>query len=76
MKTLVPRIVLGAAGLLAATSAVSAQSQEELQAKLDEKLALEFIDFGGWTTDYDEARATAKAEGKVLFVYFSRSYAP
>ena len=66
-----------AAGLLL-VPALSAQgsSQVDLKRKYEEKLSHEFVDFGGWITDYDEARAKAKAEGKVLFVYFSRSYAP
>lgn len=63
------------AGLLL-TPAVAAQSQQELKQKYEEKLSHEFIEHGGWITDYDAARAKAKEEDKVLFVYFSRSYAP
>jgi len=63
-----------AAGLLA--SFASATPQAALQKKYEEKLALEFVEHGGWVTDYDAARERAAAESKVLFVYFSRSYAP
>jgi hypothetical protein len=67
---------LGAAGLTIAL-AVSAMAQSsDLQAKYEAKLALEFVEFGGWITDFDAAKAKAEEEGKVLFVYFSRSYAP
>ena len=47
-----------------------------MKQKYEEKLTHEFIEHGGWITDYDAARAKAKEEDKVLFVYFSRSYAP
>ncbi len=69
-------LVRGAVMALALTPVLSAQSQSELKAKYDEKLSHEFVEYGGWTTDYDAARKKAEEEGKVLFVYFSRSYAP
>ncbi|HEX9793154.1 MAG TPA: hypothetical protein VGC54_04145 [Planctomycetota bacterium] len=50
-------------------------TQAELIDLAAAKLAKDFIPFGGWVTDYDQARARAKQEGKVLFVYFTRSYA-
>mgnify|MGYP006935311848 CR=1 FL=1 len=53
-----------------------AAKQAELQAKYDKKIAKEFISYGNWILDYDVARAKAKAEGKLLFTYFSRSYSP
>ena len=66
-----------AAGLfLASVAPAQGASQQALKKKYEDKLALEFVDYGGWITDYDEARAKAKEEGKVLFVYFSRSYSP
>ena len=78
MRTPAP---LGIAALLAGLALASLapaqeRSQEELQRRYQEKLALEFVETGGWITDFDEARARAKKEGKVLFVYFSRSYEP
>ncbi len=39
-------------------------------------LTKDFIKEGGWVMDYDEARARAQREGKLIFVYFSRTYAP
>lgn len=76
MKLLNRTLLGGLAAALALTPVLGAQSQEDLKAKLQEKLSHEFIEFGGWITDYDAARAKSKAEGKPLFVYFSRSYAP
>ena len=42
----------------------------------EEQIAKDFVSFGGWLLDYDEARAKAAEEGKLLFTYFSRSYSP
>ena len=51
------------------------KSQAELVAERDKKLAKEFLKTGGWISDYDKAREEAKKSGKLLFTYFSRSYA-
>jgi hypothetical protein len=51
------------------------KSQDELVAERDKKLAKEFLKAGGWVTDYDKAREEAKKSGKLMFAYFSRSYA-
>lgn len=50
--------------------------QAEMQTKFDQKMEKPFIAYGGWLTDYAQAREIAKQEGKLLFVYFTRSYAP
>ena len=70
-----------ALALVAATPALArAQgrqppSQDELQANKEKKLAEEFLKKADWTTDYDEALAKAKESGKLIFAYFTRSYA-
>ncbi len=69
-------IPLAAALLVAPLQAQDGDEQAELRAKYDEKIAKEFVSFGGWVLDYDEAREQAKEEGKLLFTYFSRSYSP
>ncbi|MEZ6188839.1 MAG: thioredoxin family protein [Planctomycetota bacterium] len=56
--------------------AVSPTFGQDLEAKLKEKLAHPWIQEQGWITDYDEAMAQAKESGKLIFGYFSRSYAP
>lgn len=58
-----------------AVSAQQTYDQDTMKANLEAKLAKEFIAFGGWITDYDEARARAAKEGKLIFAYFTRSYA-
>jgi len=49
------------------------------QAKLVElrtaKLAKPVFQKAPWVMDYDKAREQAKKEGKLLFAYFTRSYA-
>lgn len=80
-----------AAGLLAACFPAPAPAQEggapvpvpagapakdPLQVKYEEKLAEPWFKDGGWTDDYDAARAKAKETGKGIFAYFSRSYSP
>ena len=50
-----------------------AQTPEE---KLEEKMAKPFVKNAAWETDYDKARERAAADGKLIFAYFTRSYAP
>lgn len=66
MKLFGPLLVL----LLSSTA--WAQSNEE---KLEKKLKEPWLVEGGWITDYDKAREEAKKSGKLIFAYFSRSYA-
>ena len=63
------------AGLLLAllSAPAFAQTSEE---KLAAKMAKPFIANAAWETDYDKARERAAADGKLIFAYFTRSYAP
>lgn len=61
---------------LALTAPAAAQDQAALQDRLEAKLAKSFVTHGNWVLDYDDARKIAKQEGKLIFVYFTRSYAP
>ena len=62
------------------TTALAAQrqqpDQEELKARREEKLASKFLQNANWITNYDKARTEAKKSKKVIFAYFTRSYAP
>ena len=62
------------AGTLALTAALPAQSQEGLIAERAKKLAKPVFEKANWIFDWDEARAQARKQGKVLFTYFTRSY--
>ena len=60
--------------LLAFTGADDKQA--DLKAKLDKKLKEKFVETGGWLLDYLEARRQAEKQGKPIFVYFTRTFAP
>jgi hypothetical protein len=76
MKTTL-RWGLLALGLLAAAPAAAAQDEEQkLREKYEEKLEKEFVSKIEWIQSYDQARASAKKQGKLVLGYFSRSYAP
>ena len=49
--------------------------EEDLIQRRDKKLAGAWIGLAPWQTDFDEARAEAKRSGRLIFAYFSRSYA-
>ncbi len=68
-----------AALLLAASATAVAQrgpppSQEELKASRDAKYEAAWFKANAWTADYDQARETAKKEGKLILAYFLPSY--
>ena len=67
-RTLIPALVLAAM-----SSAAFAQSMEE---RLDAKLKKDFVSAVAWEQDYDAARQKAQDSGKMIFAYFTRSYAP
>jgi len=50
-------------------------ADDDLERKLKKKLEARWIKSPKWITDYDRARAEAKRTGKVIFAYFTRSYA-
>ena len=60
--------------LLLATAA-SAQD-EDLKEKLAEKLQKPFASNAAWVLRFEDAKKLAGEKGKVIFAYFSRSYAP
>ncbi len=64
------RIVLSLCMLAAAARA---QSLEE---KLEEKLKKPFASNASWVLGFAEAKKQANGKGKLIFAYFSRSYAP
>ncbi len=63
------------AARLTAGGAPQGKSQEALIKLREEKLAKEVFKKAPWMFDYDKARETAKKEGKLIFTYFTRSYA-
>ena len=67
------RLSLGLALLLALSATAAAQSMEE---RLEAKLGKPFLKNAAWVLDFAEAKRRAKAENKVIFAYFTRSYQP
>ncbi len=68
-----------ALALLAAPAAqarAQTQTQDQLRANLEKKLAKDFVESGSWRLDFNEAKAEAGRENKLLFVYFTRTFAP
>lgn len=73
------RALLPSSLLLAALLAPGLRAQEPdeatLRANRDKKLASEFLKKAEWVLDFDKARAEAKKSGRIVFAYFTRSYA-
>lgn len=73
------KTLLLSAALLAFPATVLAQRTYD-----QDKMAKSFADMkthswytgGGWTTDFDEAKARAKEKGLPILAYFTRTYAP
>ena len=66
--------------LFALGAALAAQGpdskQPELKRKLTEKLAGKWIKNADWRTDFADAKIKSKTSDKLIFGYFTRSYAP
>jgi len=53
-----------------------AAAEGSLEERLAEKLSKPFAKNVAWVLDFGEAKKLAAEKGKVIFGYFSRSYAP
>jgi hypothetical protein len=67
------RITLGVMTLALLAGSAAGQSMEE---KYKEKLQKKFVSTVAWEKTLEEAQAKAAAEKKLIFGYFTRSYAP
>ncbi len=68
--------ILGLAGLLGWTSPAAIPQASPMEARLQAKLQEPWLKKAAWITDYDDAKAASKEQGKPIFAYFTRSYAP
>lgn len=68
---------VGALALLLCAAPALAQggNEADLRAKRAAKVAEAWFTSNPWTDDYDVARQRSKETGKVIFGYFTRSYA-
>lgn len=69
-----PLVLISTFMLLVFTGADDKQA--DLKAKLEKKVKAKFVETGGWLLDYQEARRQAEKQGKPIFVYFTRTFAP
>ena len=69
-------IILMALLLFGLQPGVEAKEKTTLEIKYEKKLNNAFLKTGLWITDYDKALAESKKQGKPIFAYFTRSYAP
>ena len=56
--------------------AAEAQNSEALKRKYESKLAEAFVGKVKWAHSLEEAKKRARAEGKPILGYFTRSYSP
>jgi hypothetical protein len=61
--------------LLAAAAPARAQDQEAMKQNLAKKLEGEFLKKAPWVTEYPKALSAAKKGNKLIFAFFTRSYA-
>ena len=61
---------------LAGIGPTYAEEQEVFRNRLESKLSEKWVSSQNWTTDYDLARQRSAESGKLIFAYFTRSYAP
>ena len=55
---------------------VEAAQAEEFRKRFEAYMRKDYLTKAPWVLDYAEARARARREKKLIFVYFTRSYAP
>ena len=52
------------------------KTQAELKKLYEDKVAEPWATNADWITDYDKVQAEAKASGRRILAYFTRSYSP
>jgi hypothetical protein len=66
----------GLAAALVLGLGAAAWAQQSMEERRDKKLKEPFLAKAAWITDYDKALEESKKSGKLIFGYFTRSYAP
>jgi hypothetical protein len=74
MRTII--LVALALGFVGIDTIDAQQEQAVLRKKLESKLSEKWVSIQNWTTDYNLARQRVAQSGKLIFAYFTRSYAP
>ena len=60
----------------AALALPTAAQEPDLQAKYEAKISEDWVAHGNWVLDFETAKKKAAEENKLIFAYFTRSYAP
>ena len=76
MKLSPRAFVLAPLALSVLATGLTAQDQDKMKTQYEEMLSHDWYKDGGWTTDFDAAKAQAKKAGVPIFAYFTRTYAP
>ena len=80
MKTARILILAGMLAVLFVSSALAQgrtpPTQEQLKEQRAAKVAEAWFTEAGWIDDYDAVREKAKASGKLILAYFTRTYSP
>jgi len=63
-------------GLVALLLLAGGVAAQDLRAALEEKLKSPFVSRVAWVQDYTAALQAAKEKDRVVFAYFTRSFAP
>lgn len=67
----------GLAVVLVVTTVLTATVRaQDLEARLEAKLAQPFVKNAAWVTDYEKALEESRRSGKLVFAYFTRSFEP
>ncbi len=67
---------IAASMLVQGMQAQRTYDQEKMKATYADMLTHDWYTGGEWTTDFAAAKAEAKAKGKPIFAYFTRTYSP
>lgn len=70
-----PKLLAAAVAGVLFAAPMTAQ-EKDYQALYEAKISESWVTHGNWVLDFEEAKARAKAENKLIFAYFTRSYAP
>lgn len=77
ISKLLPAVVLVAVASNGVTQArPRVYDQDDMLHRKTELLAEAWLQKANWVMSYAEAKAKAKQSGKMIFAYFTRSYAP
>ncbi|PCH82300.1 MAG: hypothetical protein COB96_02115 [Planctomycetota bacterium] len=76
MMTAMKHILLSASVVAGVLSSAPLMAQDDLVAKYQAKISEPWVAHGGWSENLDDVLRRAKEEDKIVFAYFTRSYAP